>query len=123
MSRPFNQVLAILAFAFVLLIAWNFSQRVTLTLGQQQSEQSLDQQLARAEATRQALQDRKAYVQTDSFVETEARGWHYVRDGEIAVLPQKTPAAPAPVNASAPSPTPTPEPTWWDTLVNFLFGP
>ncbi len=123
MARPSNQVLAILAFAFFLLIAWNFSQRLTLTWGQQQLEQSLDHQLAQAEATRQALQDRKAYVQTDGFIEAQARGWHYVHDGETAVLPQKTPAAPAPASVPAPTPTPTPEPTWWDTLINFLFGP
>ncbi len=118
-----NQILAILVFACLLLVGWNFSQRITMTLAQQQMEQSLDQQLAQAEATRQALQERKAFVQTDGFVEEQARGWHYVKDGETAVFPQKTPAAPAPASPAVPAPTPTPEPTWWDTIFNFFIGP
>ncbi len=122
MSRPLTQVLAFLAIAFVVLVIWNFSQRVTLTLSQQQAEQSLDQQIAQAQATRDALENVKKNVQTDTFVEEQARGQHYVRDGENVVIPQKTPAAPAPASPP-PAPPPAPERTWWEILIQFLFGP
>ncbi len=123
MSRSLTQVLLILACAGGILIAWNFTQRVALTRGQEQLEQSLDVQTAQAQATLQALQDRKKYVQTDAFVEEQARGWHYVHDGENVVIPEKTPVAPAPVSPPPPVPTPAAEPTWWEILINFLFGP
>jgi hypothetical protein len=121
MSRVSVQLLAILAFTFVLFVAWDFSQRVVMTFRLNQAEQELDQRLAEAEAARAQLRLRRQYVQTDQFVEEEIRRRRWARDGETIMIPLITPPPPPPL--VVPTPVPTPGPPAWDELYDFLFGP
>ncbi len=128
MSRLVTQVAAVVVFAFLLFVGWDFSQRLTLMVRRDQMEQSLDQRIAQAQATHSALEAQKQFVNTDQFVEDKVRrDEHYVRDGESVVMTQVTPAAPAsgtapgaPAPDSAPS---APQSNWWQDLLDFLFGP
>lgn len=128
MSRISIQIVGIILFAFLLFISWDFGQRIMLSMRVRQNEQELDQQIAQAEATRAALQEQKKRAMTDAFVEDWVRRkQHYVRDGEILVIPQITPApSPSPVAIPAPSDGNTgdaPQSNWWQDLLEFLFGP
>ncbi len=121
MSRALVQVLAILAAAFVFFIAWDLSQRVVLTVRLNETEQQLDRQIAVAQATRDKLREKKQYAQTDQFVEDEIRRRRWVRDGETLIIPLITPAAPV---ENEPLPlSPAPEPPFWESWLDFLFGP
>jgi hypothetical protein len=121
MSRVSVQILAILAFTFLLFIAWDFSQRVMLTFRLTTVEQELDRRTAEAEAVRDLLRQRRQYVQSDLFIEEEIRRRHWLRDGETLMIPLITPPPPAPV--TSPTPTPSAGPPIWEDWVNFLFGP
>ncbi len=128
MSRLVTQVAAIVIFAFLLFVAWDFSQRVTLMVRRDQMEQTLDRQIAQAQATHTALESQSKLVNTDQFVEDKVRREeHYVRDGESVVATSVTPApsaAPAaPVPVPAPSAPQRDWSTWWQDLLDFLFGP
>lgn len=128
MSRLVTQVAAIVVFAFLLFVGWDFSQRITLMVRRDQMEQSLDRRLAQAQATHSALDAKKLFVNTDQFVEDKVRREeHYVRDGESVVMTQVTPAAPASgtaAGASTPVSAPSaPQNNWWQDLLDFLFGP
>lgn len=62
--------------------------------------------------TQAALNTQVAYAGSDSAVEEWARvDGHYVRDGDLPVVPIPQPGAP-PVEASTPVPTPTPMQNW-----------
>ncbi len=128
MSRLVTQIATVVVFAFLLFVVWDFSQRLALMVRRDQIEQSLDGQIAEAQATHTALETQKQVVDTNQFVEdTVRREEHYVRDGESVVVtsvtpaPSAVPAAPAPVPASS-----VPQrdwSTWWQDLLDFLFGP
>ena len=128
MSRISIQIVGIVIIAVLLFIGWDFSQRITLTLRLRQTEQDLDQRIAQAQATRTALQEQKKRALTDAFVEDWVRRkMHYIRDGETLVIPQVTPAPTAPP-AALPAqgdgnPSDAPPSTWWQELLEFLFGP
>ncbi len=121
-SRVSFQIFAIIVFALIVFIGWDFSQRVTVMARRQQMEQALDREIIQAQATHTALEEKKKFVQTDQYVEDKVRkDEHYVRDGESIVQFQVTPAAtPMP---SAPSSTPAPQTNPWQDLLDFLFGP
>ncbi len=128
MSRLVTQIATVVVFAFLLFAVWDFSQRLTLMVRRDQMEQSLDAQVAEAQATHTALEAQKQFVTTDQFVEGKVRrDEHYVRDGESVVMTSVTPAAPA--AAAAPAPVSAPSgpqrdwSTWWQDLLDFLFGP
>ena len=62
--------------------------------------------------TQAALNTQVAYAGSDSAVEEWARvDGHYVRDGDLPVVPIPQPGVP-PVEASTPVPTPTPMQNW-----------
>lgn len=122
MPRVSFQVFGIVAFALILFVGWDFTQRIMLTVRLNQTEQTYDQQLTQAEATHAALIDEKKRVQTDAYIEDKVRREkHYVRDGEILVIPQIT-LAPA-ANAATPTPTPAPPGNAWQDLLDLIFGP
>jgi cell division protein FtsB len=121
MSRVFMQLLGIFALAVALFVAWDFSQRVGTLARLRQSEEVLNRRVAAAEATHTALVAQKKRVQGNAAVEEFVRrNWHWARDGDTVVIPQITPA-----------PTPTPAPlssssqqtSWWQGVLDFLFGP
>jgi hypothetical protein len=69
-------------------------------------------QATQAIQTQGALNTQVAYAGSDSAVEEWARvDGHYVRDGDLPVVPIPQPGA-APVEASTPVPTPTPVQNW-----------
>ena len=120
MARLLLQVAGVIGLALFLFLAWDFGQRVMLTIRLKQLETSVDAQVAAAQATHDALTDLKKRATTDAFIEDKVRREkHYVRDGETIILTQVTPAAPADAavsSTSAPS-------SWWQDLWNLLFGP
>jgi hypothetical protein len=85
-----------------------------------QSEQALEQDVARAQATQTALFDKKKQVQSDTYVESVVRKWHWAKNGETIVITQITPA-PTPV-VGAPQSPPAVQVPWWQQVLNFLFG-
>lgn len=69
-------------------------------------------QATQAIQTQAALNTRVAYAGSDAAVEEWARvDGHYVKDGDLPVVPIPQPGAP-PVEASTPVPTPTPIQKW-----------
>jgi hypothetical protein len=120
MPRGSLQLLVIVVFAFTLYFVWDFSQRVVTSVRLTQSEQALEQDVMHAQATQTALFDKKKQVQSDIYVESVVRKWHWAKDGETVVITQITPA-PTPV-IGVPRPAPTAESPWWQQLLNFLFG-
>jgi hypothetical protein len=120
MPRGSLQLLIIVVSAFTLYFVWDFSQRVVTSVRLTQSEQALEQDVAHAQATQTALFDRKKQVQTDAYVESVVRKWHWAKDGETVVITQITPA-PTPV-IGVPQPQPAPQVPWWQQILNFLFG-
>jgi hypothetical protein len=123
MSRMPFQVAAIVLFAFALFFVWDLSQRIVTNVRLMQAEKQLEYDVARGRATQTALVEKKKYVQSPAYVETVMRGGHWVEEGETVAVPQITPAATPTVISAPPTPTPTPEKSWWQDLLEFLFGP
>ncbi len=123
MSRLPNQVFLIVVFALTLFFIFDFSQRMLVNIRLEQTAQQLERQVAQAQATRDALANKRTLVSSPEYAESYARTrWHWVRDGETLVLTQVTPIA-APPASPVPAPTPIPEIPWWQKLSEFLFGP
>jgi hypothetical protein len=120
MPRGSIQLLVIVVFAFTLYFIWDFSQRVVTSIRLTQSEQAAELQVAHAQATQTALIEKKKQVQSDAYVESVVRGWHWGKDGETVVVSLITPA-PTPM-VSVPPPVPAAEAPWWQQILNFLFG-
>ncbi|MDE3087919.1 MAG: hypothetical protein KGJ80_00850 [Chloroflexota bacterium] len=120
MPRLSIQLAAIVLSAFALYFVWDFSQRVVTSVRLTQDVQQSEQDVAHAQATQVALQNKKKLVQSNDYVETTVRKWHWLRDGETLAIPQITPAPTPRVNA--PLPPPAPETPWWQQILNFLFG-
>lgn len=123
MSRLPNQVLTIVVSALMLFFIFDFSQRILVNIRLDQTKNQLERQVAQAQATRDALANKRALVSSPAYAESYARTqWHWVRDGETLVLTQVTPVA-APPALPVPAPTAVPEIPWWQKLIEFLFGP
>ncbi len=102
-------LIGILVLAFIVL---EFNRRVE-ELNTLNNQYSLMQAQGTQEIqTQAALNTQVAYAGSDSAVEEWARvDGHYVRDGDLPVVPIPQPGAP-PVEASTPVPTPTPMQNW-----------
>jgi hypothetical protein len=123
MPRSWIQIFAIIVFALVIFVVWDFSQRMVTSVRLSQAEQALEIQVAQEQATKTTLLDKRKQVQSDAYVELYVRSkWHWVKDGDKIAIPQITPA-PAPILPAMPVPTPTPEPSTLQRVWNFLFGP
>ena len=109
-------VVVVFAGYFVL----DFGQRVVTSIRLTEYEQQLAAQVHQAQATQTTLIEKKAQVQSDTYVEQVARGWRWAKSGETIVVTQIKPA-PTPA-ASAPQPTPTPAAPLWQQILDFLFG-
>ena len=123
MSRLPIQFLIIPILALALFFVWDFSQRIVTNIRIDQTEQVYSTRVAQAQATQVALIAEKTRVASPDYAEEVARSkWRWAREGEMVVVPQVTPVAPTPVpvpQAFAPKPTTS----WWQDLVDFLFGP
>ena len=123
MPRSWIQIFAIIVFVFVLFVVWDFSQRMLASTSLSQAEQALEQQVAREQAIKNTLLDKRKQVQSDVYVELYVRSkWHWVKDGDKIAIPQITPA-PTPVLPAIPAPAPMPEPSLGQRVWDFLFGP
>jgi cell division protein FtsB len=123
MSRLPIQFLAIPIIALTIFFVWDFSQRVVTNLRIDQAAKEYTIKVAHAQATQTALIAEKARVASPDYAEEVARSkWRWARDGETVVVTQVTPVAPTPVPVPQIS-IPKPTTTWWQDLVDFLFGP
>jgi hypothetical protein len=78
-------------------------------------------QATQAEMTHVALETVVAYANSTAAVEEWARtDGHYVRDGDLPVVPVGAPGA-APIEMSTPVPAPTPMQNW-EVWLNLFFG-
>ena len=78
-------------------------------------------QATQAVQTQFALQTAVAYANSTAPVEEWARtDGHYIRDGDLPVVPVGAPGA-APIEISTPVPTPTPMQNW-EVWFNLFFG-
>ncbi len=124
MSRLPIQFLVIPILALALFFVWDFSQRVVTNVRIDQTEKAYETQVANAEATRTALIAEKTRVASPEYAEEVARTkWRWAKNGETVVVAQVTPVAPTPVPVPQATTVPTPTTTWWQDLVDFLFGP
>ena len=123
MSRLPIQFLIIPILALALFFVWDFSQRIVTNIRIDQTEQVYSTRVAQAQATQVALIAEKTRVASPDYAEEVARSkWRWAREGEMVVVPQVTSVAPTPApvpQAFAPKPTTS----WWQDLVDFLFGP
>ena len=123
MSRMPIQFFAIPILALSIFFVWDLGQRLVTNARIDQAEKSYQVKVANAQATQAALIAEKTRVASPDYAEEIARSkWHWVRDGETLAVTQVTPVAPTPAPASQPS-APQPATTWWQDLVDFLFGP
>ncbi len=96
------QILFASILAIGLLLAINFSNRISAGRRIQENYEALQMEIATLEAEQAALQEELSYVRSDAYVESWARAeGKMVRPGEVLVVP---------VPAGAPLPTPTPTP-------------
>ena len=125
MSRSTIQLIWILAFSATLFLLFNFGLRYINNQRLLQEEQKLRVQVKDARATQTALNERKQYAQTDAFVEDYVRkNWFWGRADDKLVLPASTPA-PSTLNRAANNPlppAPPPENSWWQDLLESIFG-
>lgn len=107
-------VIGILLLGFVVL---EFNRRLEELNTLNGQFELMQAQATQALQTQAALHTEVAYAGSDAAVEEWARtDGHYVRDGDLPVVPIPQPGAP-PVEASTPVPTPTPMQNWevwWD---------
>jgi cell division protein FtsB len=82
------QFLAVIAITLTLSLIVDFGRKATASYRIRQEEVRLEQEVAALEAQQRELKERKASVQSDTFVEQWARQeMHLVRAGETAVIP------------------------------------
>jgi hypothetical protein len=78
-------------------------------------------QATQAVQTQFALQTNVAYANSTASVEEWARtDGHYIRDGDLPVVPVEAPGA-APIEISTPVPLPTPMQNW-EVWMSLFFG-
>ncbi|MGQ9555564.1 MAG: septum formation initiator family protein [Anaerolineae bacterium] len=110
---------AILVLALVLLVplAIEYTRQAALRAQWLQAEVQVQAALATAQALQATLEARKAYVQTDAYVEEAARArLKMARPGEVIVVIVGT----QPAAVAFPTPQPTATPTkapWWQRLL------
>jgi hypothetical protein len=111
-------LIGILALVFIVL---EFNRRLEeLNMLNQQSD-LVRAQASQAVQTQLALQTQAAYAGSDTAVEEWARtDGHYIRDGDLPVVPLGQPGAP-PIDAGTPAPTPT-QPANWEVWWDLFFG-
>ena len=115
-----SQVLILATLVFLILIGFSAVGRLTHLYGLRQDEARLRAEIAVLESEHQALEQRKAEVQSDAYIEKVAREQlNLIKPGETAVV---IVAAPAPaIVAATPPPPPPPTPNW-QRWWNLFFG-
>jgi cell division protein FtsB len=122
-SLGLPQFIAVLVVVVAVFFAWDFGHHILDTLQLVQAAQQADLKLAEVEETNRELTQLKADASTDAFVEKKARiDLHYARDNETIFVPAATPST-----AAAPTPQPSTPVTathsFWQDLLEAIFGP
>ena len=120
---PINvrRVLVIIGVVVLVFVVLEFNRRLEeLNLLNDQNE-LVRVQATQAVQTQFALQTSVAYANSTASVEEWARtDGHYIRDGDLPVVPVEAPGA-APIEISTPVPLPTPMQNW-EVWMNLFFG-
>lgn len=111
-------VIGIMMLVFIVL---EFNRRVEQLKTLDGQYALMQAQATQALQTQAALNTQVAYAGSDSAVEEWARvDGHYVKDGDLPVVPIPQPGAP-PIEATTPVPTPTPMQKW-EVWRDLFFG-
>jgi hypothetical protein len=119
-ALPFHarRVLILIGIVVLVFVILEFNRRLEeLNLLTEQAE-IFRTEVTQAVRTQNALQTAVAYANSTSAVEEWARvDGHYIKDGDLPVVPVEAPGAP-PIILATPIPTPTPMQNWevWYTL-------
>ncbi|HKI53739.1 MAG TPA: hypothetical protein VJ987_06410 [Anaerolineales bacterium] len=120
---PINvrRVLVTIGVVILVFVVLEFNRRLEeLNLLNDQNE-LVRVQATQAVQTQFALQTSVAYANSTASVEEWARtDGHYIRDGDLPVVPVEAPGA-APIEISTPVPLPTPMQNW-EVWMNLFFG-
>jgi len=103
---PFTQIITIVVATMAISMIVDFGRKATANYRVRNEESRLEQEIAAERAKHQALLARRAYVQTDEYVEQVAREeLKWVRPGEIVVVPVPLERKPLPTQEPPPAPT------------------
>ncbi len=116
-----GQWMILVAIVLLGLLGFGYIERTTEQLAAQAELEQWEARVQEARAQRERLEKELAYVQTDDYIDRQARaifGW--VRPGEtpVEVIIQEPPAAAA-QSAGQPARAKQPWQAWWE----FFFGP
>lgn len=115
---PVRRVAAIIGILMLVFIVLEFNRRVEQLKTLDGQYALMQVQVTQALQTQAAVNTQFAYAGSNAAVEEWARvDGHYVKDGDLPVVPVGQPGAP-PIEASTPVPAPTPMQNWevWWTL-------
>ena len=111
-------MIGILALVFIVL---EFNRRLEELNMLNRQNQLVQTQATQAVETQMALQTQVAYAGSDASVEEWARtDGHYIKDGDLPVVPLGQPGSP-PIVANTPTPVPT-QPANWEVWWDLFFG-
>ena len=116
-----RRVLVIIGIVVLVFVVLEFNRRLEeLKLLNDQAD-LVHAQVTQAVQTQFSLQTAVAYANSTAAVEEWARtDGHYIRDGDLPVVPVGAPGA-APIEISTPIPLPTPMQNW-EVWFNLFFG-
>lgn len=111
-------MIGILALVFIVL---EFNRRLEELNMLNRQNQLVQAQATQAVETQMALQTQVAYAGSNASVEEWARtDGHYIKDGDLPVVPLGQPGSP-PIVANTPTPVPT-QPANWEVWWDLFFG-
>ncbi len=115
------QFIAIIAAAVLVFLAWDFGRRVWVTMDLASRDARAGDQVQNLEKIHAQLEQTKAEVSTDAFVERYAReNWHWTRDGETLFVPLATPV-PTPTPVPIVAPPATESRPIWRQIIDWLY--
>jgi hypothetical protein len=116
-----RRVLVTIGIVILVFVVLEFNRRLEELKLLNDQTQIVRTQATQAMQTQFALQTNVAYANSTASVEEWARtDGHYVRDGDLPVVPVGVPGA-APIELSTPIPLPTPMQKW-EVWMNLFFG-
>ena len=107
-----RRVAVIIGIIMLVFVVLEFNRRLEELNTLNRQYELMQGQATQSLQTQAALSTQVAYAGSDAAVEEWARvDGHYVRDGDLPVVPIPQPGQP-PIEASTPVPTPTPMEKW-----------
>jgi hypothetical protein len=122
-TLPINirRVAVLIGILLLVFIVLEFNRRLAELNTLNEQKEVMNNQVTQAAQTQMALQTQVAYAGSTNAVEEWARtDGHYIRDGDLPVVPLSQPGAP-PLAASTPTPAPT-QMANWEVWWNLFFG-